>query len=100
MWKDYPVPGGTLRENLYSKPGQKTVLETHPAARFHYTELLETNGDGKGGILIDRVNGDIPVTNGIEKANGIEKFHGIVKADEIEKAVADSSTADPKPVTV
>ncbi|EHK99336.1 putative monooxygenase moxC [Glarea lozoyensis 74030] len=56
MWEDYTVPGGTLRENMYGVPGQKTPLDTHPSSRFRYGELLETNGDGKGGIVIDRIN--------------------------------------------
>ncbi len=59
MWKDYAVPGGTLRENMLRKPGQKLVPKEHPGARFRYDELLKTNGQPDGSILIDRVNVDL-----------------------------------------
>lgn len=69
MWKDYAVPGGTYRENMYVKPGKSFPAQSHPASRFHYSELLKTNGDGKGGILIDRtVKIDVPVANGTSEA--------------------------------
>jgi len=31
MWKDYPVPGGTFRENLQNTPGESFLPPTHPA---------------------------------------------------------------------
>lgn len=33
-WNDYPVPGGTLRENLLGVNGQKMVSDDHPAHQF------------------------------------------------------------------
>ncbi|EXJ88130.1 hypothetical protein A1O1_05058 [Capronia coronata CBS 617.96] len=33
-WLNYPVPGGTFRENLYASPGQARVLDDHPAAKY------------------------------------------------------------------
>lgn len=32
FWKDYHVPGGTYRENLYEAAGQHEPLADHPAA--------------------------------------------------------------------
>jgi FMN-dependent oxidoreductase (nitrilotriacetate monooxygenase family) len=34
FWEDYAVPGGTLRENIYSSPGQSHLRDDHPAKRF------------------------------------------------------------------
>jgi hypothetical protein len=31
MWLDYPVPGGTFRENLQSAPGEPFLPASHPA---------------------------------------------------------------------
>ena len=32
FWSDYAVPGGTYRENLTEKKGQREPREDHPAA--------------------------------------------------------------------
>ena len=66
FWNDYCVPGGTYRENILEKPGQREPLPSHPAAkliwrpppksqsvkapakparRVHYEEGVETKGD-------------------------------------------------------
>lgn len=33
---DYPVPGGTLRENLSGQPGQRHLAPDHPGSKFKY----------------------------------------------------------------
>jgi hypothetical protein len=35
-WNDYPVPGGTLRENVHRTPGQSLLLATHPGAKVRW----------------------------------------------------------------
>ncbi len=35
-WDNYPVPGGTLRENLYNVPGQSKLPDNHPSAQFRW----------------------------------------------------------------
>lgn len=32
-WMDYPVAGGTFRENLQGKPGESYLDSTHPGAK-------------------------------------------------------------------
>jgi hypothetical protein len=56
MWKDYPVPGGTFRENLLGEPGQKTAPLDHAAVQFTYENLKKQKGvvDEKGDIHIDK----------------------------------------------
>ncbi|EXJ85308.1 hypothetical protein A1O3_05983 [Capronia epimyces CBS 606.96] len=41
-WDDYPVPGGTLRENLHGIKGQKLVKADHPAHQFKWN-VRKTN---------------------------------------------------------
>ena len=92
MWKDYEVPGGTFRENLYRTRGQKRPMDAHPASRFNTEELLKTNGDGKGGILIDRVNTARPdpektvATNGdkVPTVNGLKISEASEKTQEVQ----------------
>ncbi len=55
MWKDYPVPGGTFRENLRREPEQKHVPSNHPAYKFKYDNLKEKYADENGDITISRV---------------------------------------------
>ncbi|KAL1957857.1 hypothetical protein VTO42DRAFT_5422 [Malbranchea cinnamomea] len=38
FWDDYAVPGGTMRENLYGKPGQTRLPDTHPGAQYFWKE--------------------------------------------------------------
>ncbi|KAH8678283.1 coenzyme dependent N5,N10-methylene tetrahydromethanopterin reductase [Xylariales sp. PMI_506] len=38
-WNDYPVPGGTLRENLNSMPGYPHLAPSHPGSRFKWNVL-------------------------------------------------------------
>jgi hypothetical protein len=54
MWKDYAVPGGTFRENLRHKPGDKDLPPNHHAAQFRYDVLKEKYTDENGDIVIDR----------------------------------------------
>jgi FMN-dependent oxidoreductase (nitrilotriacetate monooxygenase family) len=38
VWDDYPVPGGTLRENLYGTKGQTYFPKEHPAYRYRWID--------------------------------------------------------------
>lgn len=42
-WNDYAVPGGTLRENMFSEKGASSVDAAHPAYKFKWN-VRETNG--------------------------------------------------------
>ncbi|QDS69287.1 hypothetical protein FKW77_002556 [Venturia effusa] len=44
-WDDYPVPGGTARENLYGKEGEKLLAPEHPGAKFRWNAPASSNGD-------------------------------------------------------
>ncbi|KAF4122225.1 xenobiotic compound monooxygenase [Geosmithia morbida] len=35
---DYPVPGGTARENLYATPGRAKLRETHPGYKYRFSQ--------------------------------------------------------------
>ncbi|KAK9770964.1 putative Luciferase-like domain-containing protein [Seiridium cardinale] len=48
MWEDYEVEGGSLRENLYSTPGQKELPEDHYGHKFKW-------GSGYKGESIERL---------------------------------------------
>lgn len=41
-WSDYPVPGGTLRENMHSAPGVSLLKATHPGAKVRWNTQKET----------------------------------------------------------
>ena len=41
-WNDHPVPGGTLRENLFGVKGQNLVADDHPAYPFAW-KVRKTN---------------------------------------------------------
>jgi hypothetical protein len=36
FWKDYAVPGGTMRENFYAKQGQWKLPDDHPSAQYRW----------------------------------------------------------------
>lgn len=36
FWEDYAVPGGTMRENFYARPGQWQLPNDHPSAHFRW----------------------------------------------------------------
>ncbi|RDW57038.1 nitrilotriacetate monooxygenase component A IIA synthase subunit A-2 [Coleophoma cylindrospora] len=40
-WDDYPVPGGTFRENMHQVPGEPNIPLRHPGAvhKYNYEEL-------------------------------------------------------------
>lgn len=38
LWEDYPVPGGTFRENLYGVEGQTFVPKDHQAYKYRWTK--------------------------------------------------------------
>lgn len=42
FWKDYAVPGGTIRENYTRKPGQTRLADTHPGAKYFWKAGQET----------------------------------------------------------
>lgn len=67
MWKDYLVPGGTFRENLYRTPGGKTLPPNHPGAQFRYSALKEKYADARGDIVINR---NIKASVDTEQVNG------------------------------
>lgn len=56
MWKDYAVPGGTFRENLLRKPGQKIMPDDSAGAQWRYENLKKQEGmlDENGDIVVDR----------------------------------------------
>lgn len=35
-WDDYPVPGGTLRENMGNAPGKPFLAGDHPGSKFKW----------------------------------------------------------------
>jgi hypothetical protein len=54
MWKDYAVPGGTLRENMRRASGEKTLALNHFGAQFRYNVLKKKYADENGDIIIDK----------------------------------------------
>lgn len=56
-WDDYPVVGGTLRENMQQKPGQPLAAADHPAAKLRWNAVKtaaltnETDDNDKHTIL-------------------------------------------------
>ncbi|RDW74815.1 hypothetical protein BP6252_05957 [Coleophoma cylindrospora] len=60
MWKDYASPGGTFRENLYKKPGSKTLPLNHRGAQFRYDVLKKEYADENGHIIINKGEGVPP----------------------------------------
>lgn len=59
FWEGYAVPGGTYRENLYAKPGQREVFGSHPAAGWAWDPPLpgEKGKEGEGGVGGDGEDG-------------------------------------------
>jgi hypothetical protein len=41
-WNDYSVPGGTLRENVHSAPGESLLKLTHAGAKVRWNAPKET----------------------------------------------------------
>jgi hypothetical protein len=35
-WSDYAAPGGTARENISSKPGERLLAPEHPGAKLRW----------------------------------------------------------------
>ena len=50
-WEDYPVPGGTLRENMRESVGQPRLADDHPGAKFRWnaatSEATPMNGSAQ-----------------------------------------------------
>ncbi|RDI86725.1 hypothetical protein Vi05172_g3155 [Venturia inaequalis] len=47
-WNDYAVPGGTARENLYGKEGEKLLALEHPGAKFRWNAPgMSSNGESE-----------------------------------------------------
>ena len=36
FWEDYAVPGGTLRENYFARPGENRLADNHPGAQYFW----------------------------------------------------------------
>ena len=36
FWEDYAVPGGTLRENYFARPGGNRLADSHPGAQYFW----------------------------------------------------------------
>ncbi|RDW61482.1 dimethyl-sulfide monooxygenase-1 [Coleophoma crateriformis] len=69
MWKDYAVPGGTLRENLHERPGMPYMPEEHTAAKYQYEKLKGwAEIDGHGDVTIDKRPKESKGANGVEEA--------------------------------
>jgi hypothetical protein len=82
---EYPVPGGTFRENMQEKPGQPLLGLDHPAAKLRWNaqESSEVT-NGKNGHST-KVNGKkTKGTNGVNGLNG----HG-------KRRLSNSGCADP-----
>lgn len=46
-WMDYPVVGGTFRENLQGKPGNSYLDPTHPGAKHRNAEPRDDSANVK-----------------------------------------------------
>lgn len=80
-WDDYPVPGGTARENLQTVPGQPHLPRDHPAAKFKWdAPKVETP-------IVEAVSVETPATG----ASSVEE----VPASEVSKP-QESVTATPE----
>jgi hypothetical protein len=52
-WNDYPAPGGTLRENVHSAPGESLLPTTHPGAKVTRNAPKETEAkSGKAEVVV------------------------------------------------
>lgn len=75
MWDDYAVPGGTFRENMHRKPGNKLLPKTHPAEELRY-DNLKTAGktDTSGHVVIDKAKEAEELIKGVEglKVSSVE----------------------------
>ena len=52
FWKDFHVPGGTYRENLYEMAGQHEPLPDHPAAAMIWRSPEEVERLSKGSSVV------------------------------------------------
>ena len=55
-WNDYPVPGGTFRENMQIVPGKSYLPMDHPSARFKWNapqDLAQQEQHDTSGITAD-----------------------------------------------
>jgi hypothetical protein len=92
---EYPVPGGTFRENMQEKPGQPLLGLDHPAAKVRWnasssaeatidsdesvaeTNGLKTNGAKTNGAKTNGAKTNGAKTNGVKtkavKTNGVKR---------------------------
>lgn len=49
-WDDYPVPGGTLRENMNNVPGKPFLSKDHPGSK------IKLNGTIVNGVKVENVS--------------------------------------------
>jgi hypothetical protein len=66
MQTDYAVPGGTLRENMTRKPGQKQLPEEHHGASFNWSRTHDVAGRFLGTQL------DHDFVNGVENEKPVD----------------------------
>jgi hypothetical protein len=81
MWGDYPVVGGSYRENLLGTPGHPTVPDGHPAAKFRYENLKGKYTDEKGDIYIDKRSKTEDPAKTAETTVPIVKTNGVKPAE-------------------
>jgi hypothetical protein len=56
-WSDYPVPGGTLRENVHGIAGESLLKPTHPGAKVRWNAPTTTELKPKTSEIV------VPVTD-------------------------------------
>jgi hypothetical protein len=71
MWNDYAVPGGTFRENLRRKAGDKNLSSNHHATKFRYNALKEKYANNNGDIVIDKKKEEEELASFSRKTNGL-----------------------------
>ncbi len=68
MWLDYPVPGGTFRENMWCEPGKKRLPDDHPAGKIRLERLAKTKAklEALAAKENGHVNGVTPNGTGVQ----------------------------------
>lgn len=73
FWDDYLVPGGTIRENYFERPGEKRLPQGHPGAKYVWRE-----GEDVPGYVQDEKKGKeekevVSVAKVEKKTNGAKR---------------------------
>lgn len=58
-WNDYPVPGGTLRENMQNNPGQPLAAPDHPAAKLRWDKFHAKATNDVSDTKVDAASEDL-----------------------------------------